>query len=175
VPSELPFKTFNRLMDPLARVAFRGAYSLARVYWFARRPLTQGACVAVWQGQRVLLILNSYKRTFTLPGGNRHAGEPWPTAAARELREEVGVLVEPSWLHEVFETTSTDEYKRDHVYFFEWEVAVEPEVHVDRREVTWGAFVDAAEALKLPLAPVVRAYLEDAVRRRQAGPRPVLS
>ena len=166
VPTDEPVSMLNRLLDPLARTAFRGAYSLARVYWFARRPVTEGVCVGVWHGGRVLLILNSYKRAFTLPGGSRNRGEPWPEAAARELREEVGVSVDHAGLRQAFETTSTDEYKRDHVYFFEWEADAEPEIRVDRREVTWGAFVDATEALKLPLISVVRSYLEDAIRRR---------
>jgi ADP-ribose pyrophosphatase YjhB (NUDIX family) len=156
----------NRLVDPLARTAFRGAYSLARVYWFALRPVTEGVCVALWHGRGVLLIQNSYKRAFALPGGGRHRGEAWLDAAVRELREEVGVHLPPESLRSAFETTSTDEHKRDHVYFYERDVDAPPELTIDRREVIWAAFVDAAEAIKLPLTPAVRAYLEDAVRRR---------
>lgn len=166
MPFDSALDTLNRLVDPLARTAFRGAYTLARVYWFALRPETFGVCVALWHGRRVLLIQNSYKRAFALPGGGRHRGESWLEAGVRELREEVGVRAPPESLRQAFETTSTDEHKRDHVYFYERDVDEPPPLHIDRREVIWAGFMDGAEALGLPLTPVARAYLEDAVRRR---------
>lgn len=166
MPTDPPIDRLKTLMDPLARTAFRGAYALMRVYWFAARPETNGACVGVWRGREVLIIKNSYKHTFTLPGGNRHRDEAWVDAASRELREEVGIYAPALQLRPVFETTSLDEHKRDHVYFYEMDVDTKPTITIDNREVEWGAFLDAAEALKLPLQPVARAYLEDAVRRR---------
>ncbi len=157
--------------DALSRVAFRGAYSLAMAYWFVRRPETRGVLVALWCGPRVLLLQNSYKRHFSMPGGGAHRGEAPAQTGARELREEVGLTVEPSRLRPAFEVTDTGEYKRDHVSFLELELEAEPPLDIDRREVVWAGFIELENALRLPLSPMVRAYLDDAARRRAGAPR----
>jgi 8-oxo-dGTP pyrophosphatase MutT (NUDIX family) len=157
--------------EALTRVAYRGAYSLAMAYWFVRRPDTLGVFVAVWCGPRVLLLQNSYKRDFSMPGGGAHRGESPEQTGARELREEVGLTVEPSGLRPAFEVTHTWEYKRDHVHFLELEVDTEPPLAIDRREVVWAGFIDQDAALRLPVSPTVRAYLQDAVRRRAGASR----
>jgi 8-oxo-dGTP pyrophosphatase MutT (NUDIX family) len=154
------------LVDAFFRTAYRGAYSLALAWWFVRRPVTEGVLAGVWHGRRVLLLQNSYKRPFGLPGGGAHRGESREETGARELREEVGLSVEPHALRLVFEVEGTDEFKHDRVYFVELEVEAEPPIAVDRREVEWADFIDAETALRLPLQPLVRAYLEEAVRRR---------
>lgn len=156
----------DRLVDPLARMAYRGAYTLARVYWFVRRPRTQGVFVGVWHAGRVLLVQNSYKHRLAMPGGGFHRGESPEECGARELREEVGVDLPPTRLRAVFETVGSEENKDDHVTFLEVDVDAEPAVTIDRREVTWAAFIDLDTALRLPVSMLVRAYLEDAKRRR---------
>ncbi|MFP2904469.1 NUDIX domain-containing protein [Pyxidicoccus sp. 3LFB2] len=156
----------NRLLDPLARTAYRGAYTLARVYWFVRRPSTRGVFVGVWHQGRVLLLQNSYKPRLGMPGGGFHKGESPAECGARELREEVGVDMTPAALREVFETVGSEENKDDHVHFLEVDVQTEPVLTIDRREVTWAGFIDLDTALRLPITALVRAYLEDARRRR---------
>lgn len=165
-PDVLHGEGLNRLLDPLARTAFRGAYALARVYWFVRRPRTRGVFVGVWHAGRVLLLQNSYKYRLSMPGGGFHAGEAPGQCGARELREEVGVDMPPAALRSVFQTVATDEHKDDHVHFLEVDVQTEPVLTLDRREVTWAAFIDLDTALRLPISTLVRAYLEDARRRR---------
>ena len=165
-PDVLHGEGLNRLLDPLARTAFRGAYALARVYWFVRRPRTRGVFVGVWHAGRVLLLQNSYKYRLAMPGGGFHTGESPEQCGARELREEVGVHMAPATLRAVFETVGTDEHKDDHVHFLEVDVETEPVLTIDRREVTWAAFIDLDTALRLPISSLVRAYLEDARRRR---------
>jgi ADP-ribose pyrophosphatase YjhB (NUDIX family) len=159
----------STLIDPLVRVAYRGAYTLALAYWFVRRPETEGTLVGVWHGRKVLLLQNSYKRTFSLPGGGQHRGENPEETGARELREEVGLHVAPRELRKVFETQGTDEYKRDRCYFVELELETEPPITPDNREVVWAAFIDIDTALQLPLGQVVRAYLEEAARKHGSG------
>jgi 8-oxo-dGTP pyrophosphatase MutT (NUDIX family) len=166
-----PRAAARQLADALSRVAYRGAYSLAMAYWFVRRPETLGVFVAVWCGPRVLLLQNSYKRQLGMPGGGAHRGESHEQTGARELREEVGLTVEPSRLRAVFDVMDTGEYKRDHVYFLEVEVDTEPPLELDRREVVWAGFIDLDAALRLPVSPTVRAYLTDAARRRAGAPR----
>ncbi|MBN1207830.1 MAG: NUDIX hydrolase [Myxococcaceae bacterium] len=161
----------RQVADALTRVAYRGAYSLAMAYWFVRRPSIQGVFVGVWCGRRVLLLQNSYKRSFSMPGGGPHAGESHVETGLRELREEVGLTPSASQLRAAFAVVDTWEYKRDHVFFLELDVDTEPPLTIDRREVVWAAFLDADAALQLPLSSPVRAYVADAVRRR-TGPSP---
>lgn len=154
-------------IDPFVRVAYRGAYHLALAWWFVRRPRTEGTLVGVWRGREVLLLQNSYKRAFSLPGGGRHHGESPEETGARELREEVGLNVQASQLRVACELHHTDEFKRDRCHFVEVELDTEPPLVLDQREVVWARWLDVETALRLPLMPVVRAYLEEAARRRR--------
>ncbi|ADO75609.1 NUDIX hydrolase [Stigmatella aurantiaca] len=163
-------KVAQQLTNALTRVAYRGAYSLAMAYWFVRRPEGSGVLVGIWCGQRVLLLQNSYKRLFSMPGGGAHRGESVPETGARELREEVGLTVDPSSLRHAFEVVVWEEFKRDHVFFVELDVETEPPLTLDQREVVWADFIDVRDALRLPLSAHVRAYLTDAVRRRPRTP-----
>ncbi|MCP3100962.1 NUDIX hydrolase [Myxococcus sp. K15C18031901] len=156
----------KRWVDPLARTAYRGAYTLARAYWFVRRPHTHGVFVGVWHDGRVLLLQNSYKHQLSMPGGGMEKDESPAEAGARELHEEVGVRVDATALRPAFETVGTTEHKHDHVRFLELDVTHEPPLVVDEREVTWAAFIDLETALRLPVSPLVRAYLEHARQRR---------
>lgn len=153
-------------MDALARTGYRGAYTLARLYWLVRHPRTEGVFVGVWHAGRVLLLQNSYKRQLSMPGGGLERGESPEQAGARELHEEVGLRAEASSLRPVFETVGTSENKDDHVRFLELDVDAEPALAIDDREVTWAAFIDLDTALRLPVSPLVRAYLEHARSRR---------
>ncbi len=165
-PEDGRARSMSRLLDPLARTAFRGAYALARVYWFVRRPRTYGVFVGVWHQGRVLLVQNSYKYNLSMPGGGLKPGEPLAEAGARELREETGLTVDAATLRPVFDFLGTEEHKEDHVHFLELDVDAPPALTLDNREVTWAGFIDLDTALRLPVSYLVRAYLEDARRRR---------
>jgi ADP-ribose pyrophosphatase YjhB (NUDIX family) len=66
---------------------------LARTGWrWVAAPVTLGVRALVADGDgRVLLVRHSYVAGWHLPGGGVNRGEPLAAAAARELREEVGV------------------------------------------------------------------------------------
>jgi 8-oxo-dGTP pyrophosphatase MutT (NUDIX family) len=159
-------ETAREVTDALVRTAYRGAYSLAMAYWFVRRPSIEGVFVGVWHGRRVLLLQNSYKRLFSMPGGGAHAGESHVQTGLRELREEVGLSLSGSEPRAAYDVVDYEEYKRDHVFFLELEVSEEPALTIDRHEVVWAAFMDVEAALQLPLSSPVRAYLSEAARRR---------
>lgn len=160
----------REVTDALVRVAYRGAWSLAMAYWFVRRPSISGVFVGVWHGRRVLLLQNSYKRLFSMPGGGAHSGESHVETGQRELREEVGLTVSPTELRPAYDVVDWEEYKRDHVFFLELEVDSEPALTLDRREVVWAAFIELDAALQLPVSSPVRAYLTEAARRRPRVP-----
>ena len=73
------------------RSAYRLAYPLARRWWAWRGH--NATAIAVWFGERVLVVRHSYKPGLRLPGGGVKAGENHRLAAIRELQEETGVIV----------------------------------------------------------------------------------
>jgi 8-oxo-dGTP pyrophosphatase MutT (NUDIX family) len=50
--------------------------------------------VALWHGDRLLLVFDRYRRCWELPGGTIEPGETPRQAAVRELREEAGFVTE---------------------------------------------------------------------------------
>ena len=146
---------FNALIRALYRVAHWGL----RLLWFIRRPETTGALVAVWHRGRVLLVKNSYRAQLTLPGGYIRPREDRRTAAARELREEVGINVQPKRLVHAYHGTHVFEHRQDTLDIYELEMEAEPNVQVDNREVVRAAFLMPAEALSMQIVPHLDEYL----------------
>ncbi len=154
------------MLDFLARFALRTGYRALRIWWQIRRPVLTGSYVAVWHGDRLLLIRNSYKSGETLPCGGLKRGETHRGAARRELKEEVGIEVEERQLVFACEIEVEGPLATDRAHFFELEVATEPTVEIDHREVVWAGFFPLEELDERPLIRSVRAYLE----RRSAAP-----
>ena len=136
-----------------------------RVYWAVLHPNTHGSLVAIWVNGRILLVKNSYVRYFNLPGGYVKVGETAVDAALRELREEVGIDVESDQLIPAIDETHIWEAKRERLEIYELELATEPQVRVDNREVTSASFHNAPEALGLLLFPPIRRHIEQKMRR----------
>jgi 8-oxo-dGTP diphosphatase len=149
--------------DAAYRAGYRVLFRLALLYWRVRRPRLQGAYVAVWHGERVLVVQNSYRRRLSLPAGGVARGEQPVDAARRELREETGIACDASALRYVGEFVDDGKYAEDHGHVFELHCDSEPQPRVDRREVTWAAFLRPEEALARGVVPVARIYLERVV------------
>jgi 8-oxo-dGTP pyrophosphatase MutT (NUDIX family) len=153
------------------RVAYWVAHRLLRLGWAVTRPEHHGAAVAVWVDHRVLAVVHSYRRSLSFPGGGIHRGETPFDAALRELREEVGIVLEAAQVRLACEVSARWEGRLDRVHFYEATLPEVPAVTVDRREIIRAGFVDAdvlIEGLpRRPLQPHVRLYLEQ--RRAEAG------
>ncbi len=142
----------------------RVAYRLQLAWWFVRRPVIEGAYVAVWHAGRVLVIRNSYRRRLSFPAGGRKRGETTLDAAVRELAEEAGIAVAPARLVYRGEIVNPTGHAEDHAHVFDLHCDQQPAVRVDGREVVWAAFLDPAEALARGCVGVVRRYLEGELR-----------
>ena len=110
------------IADALCRTALRVAYRAQLVYWFVFRPREVGAYVVLWSNGKVLLIRNSYRRCYCFPAGRVKRRECPVQAAARELREETGIVLAPVDLRFVSVIVSRSEYKKDESHFFEVEL-----------------------------------------------------
>ena len=141
--------------------------------WYLFRGQGYGVYVAVWCRGRVLVIRNSYKSRDTLPSGGLHRGESQRDAAARELREEVGIRVDPAELREVKTFLSVEEYKKDYSTVFEISFDSVPGVQIDHREVVRAEFLSPEECATREFVSIVRQYFEwRAEGRPEAGDAP---
>lgn len=156
------------MVDLLWRLAYRVGIRTARLWWRLRRPRHHGAVVSVWCGGRILVVEQSYRKNLSWPGGGIRRGEEPREAARRELREELGLEVEPSDLVLAREMAVDWDFRREHVRVFEAHLRAEPDLRLDNREVVAARFVDPQALLREPvLPPFIRAHLGDA---RPCGP-----
>jgi ADP-ribose pyrophosphatase YjhB (NUDIX family) len=146
-------------MDALWRALHRLAAGLWDLRNFLLRPKITGAIVLVRVGGALLLIRNSYRPWYTVPGGRVGRGEAPRLAAARELREEVGLSVAPESLVALGEFVVHHSHIEDHVNAFELRLDARPEPRIDGREVVWAGFHDEAELAGLRLWPVLEVVL----------------
>ncbi len=147
-------------VDALWRVGYRVAFRLQRLYWRVRRPQLFGAYVAVWQGEQLLCIRNSYRRRLSLPAGGLARGEAPVDAALRELFEEVAIEARAEELAYAGLIMSEVGHAVDHAHFFELRREGPLDFAVDRREVVWAGMLTPRAALQQGVVDVVRQYLE---------------
>jgi 8-oxo-dGTP diphosphatase len=147
------------VLDYGFQAAYVVAHRMLRAYWYLRRPSTHGSLVALWNEGEVLLVKNSYRFHYTLPGGYIHPGETPLDAARRELIEEVGVAVPEGALHQAYTATHDFEFRRDRVTISEIELDHRPKIQVDHREVVWAGFLSPAQVLERPVVPHLVEYL----------------
>ena len=151
--------TMNELINKAARLFYKLGYRAILILWFFTRPTVYGVYVAVWHGEKLLVIKNSYKKRLTIPCGRIKRGENKAAAAVRELEEEVGIKLETDQLTFVGEYTGRFKYATDIGAFFEITMAELPRVQVDSREVVWARFMPLDRVFNLNLNPTVKSWL----------------
>lgn len=147
-------------IDAFIQILLRTAYLIIRLFWFLFRPKSYGVGVAVWHSGKVLIIRNSYRTGYSLPGGNKKRRETGRLTAVRELSEEVGVLLNPDDLTHAGRFISTHEFKKDHVTLYEVEFKDRPAIIIDNREVIEAQFLTPKEAIGTDLHPIARSYFK---------------
>ncbi len=102
------------VMSPWQRIRTRAHLFLAGV----RRRMTLGARVAVFDGDRVLLLRHTYIPDWHFPGGGVEPGETAAESGARETVEETGIeATAPLGLFGLYHNVN-DATVRDHVALF---------------------------------------------------------
>jgi 8-oxo-dGTP diphosphatase len=103
------------------------------VYWFLRRPEVRGVKCVLTRGEDVLLVRHAYgDRRWDLPGGRIRRDEPALMTAAREMHEELGVLIE-DWAP-IGVVTGGAEFRRDRMQIFQAELR-DGDIELERAEL----------------------------------------
>ena len=139
------------------RTVFRLGFPLARLWWRLRRPLHEGALVAVHIGPRLLLVRSSYRAEWNFPGGGVRRGETPEAAARRELAEEIGLDAPVLSARQV--RHGNWDGRRDRVHFFELRLDRLPRLRLDNREIVAARLLSAEELAGVRLTAPVAAYL----------------
>ncbi len=147
-------KTMMRVWGFLYVIVFQ----CARIAFMILRPRIRGTMVAIWCRGRILMVQNSYRKHWTLPGGMAKRRETVVQAAVRETLEEVGIQLEEERLVLIGEARG-DFGPRDRTHLFEVKVDHPVDVVIDGREVVHAEFVTLDEALNRSLHANVRMLL----------------
>ena len=128
----------------------------------------------MWFGGRILVVQQSYRSNPSWPGGGIRRGEEPREAARRELREELGLLIQPEDLVLAREVIVDWGFRRERVRVFELHLRAAPDLQIDNREIVAARFVDPQALLAEDgLPPFIRAHLADERPRRACSPRVV--
>jgi len=119
--------------DRAWRAAYRLGYPAVRLWWRVRRPGHRGALACIRVDGHILLVRQSYRPGWTLPGGGVRPAEPPEAAARREVLEETG-LVLPA-LSPAVVLRGTWDGRRDEVHVFDASLDRLPPLRLDNREV----------------------------------------
>ena len=124
----------KRLAYPFLRLAHR-----AYIGWLLLKGHRwESASVIVWHDGKVLKVRHSYRRGWSLPGGAVRPGEDPRLAACRELREEVGLNIQPDDLNLVRDKRSG----RRHYHLYECRLAERPQIDTKNWEIVEARFLD---------------------------------
>ncbi len=151
--------------DYALQLAFKVAHRMLRAFWLVRRPYTRGALVAVWNQGDVLIVKNSYRNQYTLPGGYIRTHESPAEAGARELAEECGIYVQPEKIKEVYQRIHPFEFSRRRRDNRRDRDPRSPPIRIDHREVVDARFFSVAAALEAAARAAPRGVPRVARRR----------
>ncbi len=141
------------------RMIYRIVFPIARLWWGIRRAPHEGALVATYVGDDILLLRASYRRSWNLPGGGILPQETAEQAARRELHEEIGLSV-PT-LKPKFSVKGIWDGRPDHVHYFELRFEHLPALHIDHREIVEARLVSPEELSRLKLTQATAAYFRE--------------
>jgi 8-oxo-dGTP pyrophosphatase MutT (NUDIX family) len=144
-------------VDAVWRVVLRVGFRLARAWWHLRQPNHEGALVAIYVGQALLLVKSSYRAEWGLPGGSIRPGESPDAAAQREMEEEIGLSPYP--LIPAGTVCGVWDGRKDRVHLFELHLDRLPELRLDHREIVDARLTSPEQLPGMALTAAVAAYL----------------
>ena len=128
---------------------------------------TVGALIVNKEGRILLTKSHKWFDKYTLPGGHIEVGETMKEAAAREVKEEVGLDVEVAEMLLMQEAIFAEEFwKRRHFIFFDFLCkSKDQQVKLDGRELQEYVWEYPGAAFRLALDSFTRKTLEKYLQR----------
>jgi 8-oxo-dGTP diphosphatase len=148
----------STFLDAFWRTAYRVGFPLARIWWRLRNQQHEGALVAIYVGQALLLLRSSYRNAWNFPGGSVRDGETPEVAARRELGEEIG-LTGTFPLVAAGDAQGVWDGRQDKVHFFELRLDRLPDLQLDNREIIAARLISPSELRGMALTGPVAVYL----------------
>ena len=131
---------------------------------------TVGALIANSNGE--ILLVKSYKwgNKYTVPGGHIELGERSEEAVKREIKEEVGIDVEPVKILLVQEAIFPKDYiKHEHYIFMDYLCRTSSSaVRLDNKEIQEYLWTNPDRALQLDLESFTRNLVTEYLRQSKA-------
>ena len=143
----------------MIKLLYKIYYKLHLIYCFIFRPKVHGAYCLLYVDDKVLVIKNSYKDFWTIPCGMIDRGETPLEAAAREVKEEVGIFLTHDQMLFRKVILNTSEYKKDHIHLFECRLSKLPKVVIDNREVVDFSWLSRSDIREFPLFDPIKEFL----------------
>jgi len=124
---------------------------------------TVGGFILNPKGEVLLCRSKKWRDYYTIPGGHIELGERIEEALKREVKEEVGLDVEPVRLLLMQEAIYSEEFhKRRHFIFLDYLCKSKSiEAHVDNQEIQSYIWVKPEEALKLHVDKFTKRLLKE--------------
>ena len=160
----------TRLYEKIAQLFLKLAYKSIIFLWFFTSLTVNGVFIAIWYKEKLLMIRNSYKKSFTIPCGRIKRDEDSADAAVRELYEEVGIRVDKRQIKFIGIYKTNYNNIEDIGNFYEIEMTEFPILKVDNREVFWSQFMPLDQIAALNLNPTVKAWLDHRISKTDSSP-----
>lgn len=140
---------------------YRLYWYFAYVYWIIKRPEAQGTNVIVENSGSVLMVRHTYghRNHWYFPGGGRKKNEDFQTTAAREIKEELGLDLQPKFIGQL---SGFEDWKNNTIMYYS-ATASNDKITIDNKEIReykWWP----KEALPSAVRPLTKEAIEKFVK-----------
>lgn len=116
---------------------------IARIYWHIFKPRALGCGVIIKNGNKILLIKNTYRSNWYAPGGGNNKGELLINTAIRETKEEIGIVLDKDDLKliGVYQNNTEGKENINMIFLAEKNISLN-QLNIDKTEISEANYFD---------------------------------